>query len=56
MNNHPALVDLPVGVKTVAASAAAASVRVCLMPIDALKTTMQVEGKEGLKILAAKGS
>lgn len=56
MNNVPELAGLPVGVKTVAASAAAASVRVCLMPIDALKTTMQVEGKEGFKILAAKVS
>ena len=56
MNNHPALVDLPVQVKTIGASAAAASVRVCLMPIDALKTTLQVEGSGGLALLRAKGN
>jgi len=54
MNSHPALVDLPMTVKTVGASAAAASMRVFLMPIDTLKTTMQVEGKDGLKLLRQK--
>ena len=54
MAQHPSLVDLPVGVKTVVASATAASMRVCLMPIDTLKTTMQVEGKDGLKLLRNK--
>jgi len=37
--------DMGVGVKTVAASAAAASFRIFLMPIDTVKTTMQVTGK-----------
>jgi len=55
MNNHPSLVGLPIGVKTIAASATAASMRICLMPIDTVKTTLQVEGKNGLKILQAKG-
>ena len=55
MNNHPAFMDLPMTVKTVGASAAAASMRVALMPIDTLKTTMQVEGKDGLKLLRQKG-
>jgi hypothetical protein len=55
MNSHPDLVDLPMSVKTVGASAAAASMRVFLMPIDTLKTTMQVEGKDGLKLLRQKG-
>jgi len=54
MNNHPSLVGLPIGVKTIAASATAASMRICLMPIDTVKTTLQVEGKNGLKILQAK--
>ncbi|CBY33619.1 unnamed protein product [Oikopleura dioica] len=54
MNSHPALVDLPMSVKTIGASAAAASMRVFLMPIDTLKTTMQVEGKNGLKLLRQK--
>lgn len=34
--------DLPVGVKTLAASASAGAFRIFLMPIDALKTIMQV--------------
>ena len=37
--------ELGVGVKTVAASAAAAGFRIFLMPIDTVKTTMQVTGK-----------
>jgi len=45
---------LPTAAKTMVASAAAASFRVVLMPVDAWKTTKQVEGKEGLKILIEK--
>mmetsp|Transcript_30785 Transcript_30785/g.45604 ORF Transcript_30785/g.45604 Transcript_30785/m.45604 type:complete len:241 (-) Transcript_30785:325-1047(-) len=37
--------DLPAGVKTIAASGAAALFRICIMPIDTVKTTMQVTGK-----------
>jgi hypothetical protein len=37
--------DLAVGVKTVAASASAAMFRIFLMPVDTVKTTMQVTGK-----------
>ena len=54
MQHHPNLVGLPVGVKTVVASATAASMRICLMPIDTVKTTMQVEGREGMKLLRQK--
>jgi hypothetical protein len=36
---------LPVGVKTVAASTAAALFRIVIMPIDTVKTTMQVTGQ-----------
>jgi hypothetical protein len=53
--------DLNIGVKTVAASASAALFRIILMPIDTVKTTMQVTGefsfvknkikKEGPKVL-----
>ena len=44
--------DLPSAVKTVAASAAAASWRVFLMPIDTVKTTLQVRrGGEGKNII-----
>jgi len=37
--------DLSVGIKTVGASAAAAAFRIFLMPIDTVKTTMQVTGQ-----------
>mmetsp|Transcript_18924 Transcript_18924/g.41691 ORF Transcript_18924/g.41691 Transcript_18924/m.41691 type:complete len:293 (-) Transcript_18924:48-926(-) len=46
--------QLPTAVKTMCASACAASFRVVLMPIDAWKTTKQVEGKDGLQKLIAK--
>ena len=46
--------ELPVAAKTVVASATAASMRILLMPIDTVKTTMQVEGRDGLKLLRAK--
>lgn len=40
--------------KTAGASVAAGAFRVFLMPIDAVKTIMQVEGKNGLSILGQK--
>jgi len=46
--------ELPTAVKTMAASGCAAGFRVFLMPIDAWKTTKQVEGKDGLKRLIEK--
>eukprot|EP00055_Hartaetosiga_balthica_P005414 m.15851 g.15851 ORF g.15851 m.15851 type:complete len:291 (-) comp4532_c0_seq1:314-1186(-) len=46
--------DLPVAVKTLAASFTAASWRIFLMPIDTTKTVLQVEGSEGMKKLRAK--
>mmetsp|Transcript_22596 Transcript_22596/g.62842 ORF Transcript_22596/g.62842 Transcript_22596/m.62842 type:complete len:293 (+) Transcript_22596:154-1032(+) len=45
LNHLEATKDLNVGVKTMAASAAAAIFRIFLMPIDTVKTTMQVTGK-----------
>jgi len=45
---------LPVLVKTISASVAAACFRIFLMPIDTVKTTMQVEGKNGLSKLMSK--
>lgn len=54
MESHPSTRDLPVGVKTLAASAAAGLFRIFLMPVDAMKTIMQVEGKNGLPALAGK--
>ena len=46
--------NLNVGVKTMFASVGAALFRILLMPVDTFKTTMQVEGKDGLKKLFAK--
>merc|ERR1712203_885270 len=46
--------SLPTAAKTMVASASAAGFHVFLMPIDAWKTTKQVEGKEGLKKLIEK--
>jgi len=45
---------LPTSIKTMGGSFLAASWRVCMMPIDSLKTTLQVEGKPGLRILKNK--
>lgn len=46
--------NMPVWAKTMCASGCAAGFRVFLMPIDAWKTTKQVEGKDGLAKLIAK--
>eukprot|EP00425_Heterocapsa_triquetra_P043462 CAMPEP_0195078828 /NCGR_PEP_ID=MMETSP0448-20130528/20913_1 /TAXON_ID=66468 /ORGANISM="Heterocapsa triquestra, Strain CCMP 448" /LENGTH=289 /DNA_ID=CAMNT_0040111597 /DNA_START=82 /DNA_END=951 /DNA_ORIENTATION=- len=45
---------MPTAAKTMCASGTAAVFRVFLMPIDAWKTTKQVEGKEGLQKLIEK--
>lgn len=46
--------DLPVALKTGAASLTAGCWRVAIMPVDTLKTTLQVEGPKGIKLLGAK--
>jgi len=46
--------SLPTAAKTMAASGIAAGFRVFLMPVDAWKTTKQVEGADGLKKLIEK--
>lgn len=46
--------ELPTAAKTMCASATAAGFRVVLMPVDAWKTTKQVEGADGLKKLIDK--
>jgi len=53
-DSFPETQSLPAAVKTVTASAAAAGFRVFLMPIDACKTILQVEGADGLQKLSAK--
>ena len=45
LDNVEATKELNVGFKTIAASASAALFRIFLMPIDTVKTTMQVTGK-----------
>jgi hypothetical protein len=47
-------VNIPPAVKTVAASVGAALFRIFLMPVDAVKTIMQVEGKNGFAALMNK--
>jgi len=45
---------LPSPVKTIFVSTAAALFRLVLTPVDTLKTTMQTQGKDGMKILRAR--
>ena len=54
LNSYEKTKDLPLYAKTLCASFMAALWRVNLMPIDTLKTSLQVNGKEGLSILAKK--
>ena len=54
LNSYEKTKDLPLSAKTLCASFMAALWRVNLMPIDTLKTSLQVNGKEGLSILAKK--
>lgn len=54
LNSHEYTKELPVAVKTACASLTSASWRVALMPIDAIKTILQVEGKTGLALLMQK--
>lgn len=46
--------DLPVAAKTATASVTASACRIFLMPIDACKTILQVEGTDGLAKLRSK--
>ena len=54
LNSYEKTKDLPLSAKTLCASFMAALWRVNLMPIDTLKTSLQVNGKEGLSMLAKK--
>lgn len=47
---------LPVLVKTLFASAAAAAFRIVLTPIDTIKTTLQTRGRDGARVLRARVS
>ena len=46
--------DLPLGVRTAFASAAAATWRIGLTPLDTMKTTLQVKGADGYEQVVAK--
>lgn len=54
MNSFETTRSLPIAVQTVAASLAAASFRILLVPVDTVKTIMQVEGKGGMATLMGK--
>merc|ERR1719163_200311 len=54
LDSLEATADLPPFIKTVSASAAAAVWRIGLMPVDSFKTSMQVEGKDGVQLLLSK--
>jgi hypothetical protein len=54
LNSHEKTKDLPIVVKTVGASLTAASWRIFLMPVDTVKTILQVEGKNGISKLSTK--
>jgi len=54
LDNTESTKNLPVAFKTACASAGAASWRIFLMPLDTIKTTMQVEGKTGFSKVMGK--
>lgn len=54
LESYSSTKTLPIGVKTFAASLSAAAFRVLLMPIDTIKTMMQVEGQLAMPILRQK--
>ncbi|DBA90454.1 hypothetical protein WJX77_004164 [Trebouxia sp. C0004] len=54
LESYEGTAHLNVGLKTLVASASAAAFRILLMPVDATKTIMQVEGKNGFPALVAK--
>ncbi|KAJ6552089.1 mitochondrial carrier domain-containing protein [Mycena vulgaris] len=51
LKSNPYLNKMPVFLKTVFASLAAAAFRMILTPIDTVKTTLQTQGKPGMQIL-----
>ena len=54
LNQNPNTKDLNIGTKSFFCSTGAALWRVVIMPIDSIKTNMQVNGKDGLKVLRNK--
>lgn len=56
LGSHDATRDLPLVAKTLASASVASSWKIMLMPIDTIKTMMQVEGTQGISKLRAKCS
>jgi hypothetical protein len=54
MDQYSETKTLPIGIKTLAASMSAATFRIFLMPLDTLKTTLQVEGNRGQAVIRDK--
>jgi hypothetical protein len=54
MDSFASTADLPVAVKTIGASITAGLFRILLVPVDTVKTIMQVEGKGGVDALRTK--
>lgn len=54
MNQLPETRDLPLAFKTACASMTAGLFRILLMPVDTMKTMMQVEGSRGWTVLQTK--
>ena len=54
LNSHEKTKDLSIGTKTFCASGMASLWRVNLMPIDTLKTTLHIEGKNAIPLLKNK--
>jgi len=54
LNQNPNTQNLNVGTKSFFCSTGAALWRIVIMPIDSIKTNMQVNGKDGLKVLGNK--
>lgn len=51
LESNPFMKKLPSAIKTIFASLCAAGFRIILTPIDTVKTTLQTEGKPGLRLL-----
>jgi len=54
LESYESTKDLPIAAKTAVASTTAALFRILLVPIDTVKTIMQVEGSNGIPALKAK--
>jgi hypothetical protein len=54
LESNPYMRELPSLLKTAVASLAAAAFRMILTPIDTVKTTLQTQGRSGIKILKAR--